>query len=590
MDKLDEGQRPAASWETFVLANCGRLGRFPQVHLAPRFPSGCLNLAVRAELPLQENELLVALINSDSPDIQSTIVLTTSRIYWAKVEKKAVGTRGWRKRPPVVQAFGLDYALLAEGVVVEPRETGALEIALGRGGSLPLPGVPRELTLELAAYLKTVGEAARTGVVPPLREFDPALLDRIDRVLPRVAEVSGRVRALNRDLHTFRRDLMKATPLALVTPLLGTACLLIFVVMVLSGVDPLRPATQQLVAWGGNDGVRVVLRHETWRLPASVFIHGGVIHLALNMWCLFTIGPLVERFFGNVATAAIYLVAGIGGAIASMATLPPRVSVGASGAIFGLLGALLVFLIIHRKAVPGNVLRPLRSSALSFVVFNTMFGAVVPNIDQAAHLGGLASGFLGGLVLSRPWPVIHSPWLCFRRLALGLALAGTLAGAGAAAIFWRERTLPPQARLRDFADQVAPVFDACRRSSAAIPSVQDLKDGAEDPQSRQRLIRALLDLRARAIGCLDRLGRVATRDPELQAALEKLVQGQTAQVAAIDASLAYLQSRNLRHLTGAAGLLSSQAAEIRAIHDFESCQQSFLARTGMEPLAPDPRP
>jgi rhomboid protease GluP len=590
MGEPDDGQRPAALWAKFVLASCGRLGRFPQVHLAPRFPSSRLNVALRAELPLEQNELVVALVDSDSPGFQRTIVLTTYRIYWSQLDEVEAGTRVGLRRTRVIQAYGLDYPLMGEEIRVEPAAAGTFRITLGTGRSLVLSGASKELALELAAYLRSVAAAARAGMVPPLSRFDASLLDRIDRVLPRVVEVTGQVRTLNRDLHTFRRDLMKAAPRALVTPFLCAACVLIFVLMVLSGVDPVLPATQQLVSWGANDGARVVLRHEAWRLPASVFVHGGLIHLALNMWCLFTIGPLVERFFGSAATATIYLVAGIGGAIASMATLPPRVSVGASGAIFGLLGALLVFLIIHRRAVPGSVLRPLRSSALFFVVFNTMFGAMVPNIDQAAHLGGLAGGLLAGLVLTRPWPVIHSRWLWLRRLALGLALAAALVGVGVAAISWRARTLPPLSRLRDFADQVAPVFNESRRISGSIPSVLDLKAQVDDPQSRQRLSQRLHGLRARAVGNLDSTGRIVTGEPELQAARAKLMQGQVAQLAAIDASMRYLESRDLQHLTGPNGLLVSQAAEMRAIREFEACQQSFIATHQVRPPADDPGP
>ena len=320
---------------------------------------------------------------------------------------------------------------------------------------MPLLGAEPKLAEALAGYLRTVGTAARTGVIPGLNERDPELVERIAGVLPRVAEVTSRIRTLGRDLHSFRRDLMTATPRSVATTAFTIACVAIYAAMVLSGVEPIIPTTEHLRAWGANDGARVVLRHEYWRLPASVFIHGGLIHLAVNMWCLYSIGPLVERLFGNLAFAAIYLAAGIGGAIASMATLPFRVSVGASGAIFGILGALLAFLIVHRRSVPGSVLKPLRSSALSFVIFNTLFGAAVPNIDQSAHMGGLATGFVGGLLLIRPWPVVRSLGTTLRRLALGAALAGALLGIGVAAVRLRERTLPPGAAYEDFSDQLA---------------------------------------------------------------------------------------------------------------------------------------
>ena len=378
------------------------------MHLAPRFPPGRLNLALRTELPLLDNELLVALIDSDSGGFQSVVILTSWRVYWSVREGQERGSPAGKGQASAIQTYGIDYALIPEGVEVHSSGGGSVEISLGAGRTLPLLGAEPKLAEALASYLRTVGTAARTGVIPGLNERDPELVERIAGVLPRVAEVTSRIRTLGRDLHSFRRDLTTATPRSVATTVFTIACVAIYAAMVLSGVEPIIPTTEHLREWGANDGARVVLRHEYWRLPASVFIHGGLIHLAVNMWCLYSIGPLVERLFGNFAFAALYLAAGIGGAIASMATLPFRVSVGASGAIFGTLGALLAFLIVHRRSVPGSVLKPLRSSALSFVVFNTLFGVAVPNIDQSAHMGGLAAGFVGGLLLIRPWPVVRS--------------------------------------------------------------------------------------------------------------------------------------------------------------------------------------
>ncbi|MGB2610467.1 MAG: rhomboid family intramembrane serine protease [Isosphaeraceae bacterium] len=468
MNGPDETPRPTTAWETFVLASCARLAQFPQVHLAPKLPPGRLNLALRTQLPFMENELLVALIDNDAGGFQNEIILTTSRLYWSERDLADAGSRNGLKSSVAIRAYGVDYALIPQGAGVVPSGEESVQIALGTGQSLPLQGGGSELAEALAGYLRTVGDAARKGVDPSLDGLDPGLVRRIALVLPKVAEATRQMRTLNRDLNMFRRDLMAATPHVVVTPLLLAACILVFVVMVMRGVDPFLPSAQQLLLWGANDGARVVLRHEAWRLPASVFIHGGLIHLAVNMWCLFNIGPLVERLFGNVVTAVLYLAAGVGGAIASMAALPGRVSVGASGAIFGLLGALLAFLLINRRSVPATVLSPLRSSALSFVVFNTLFAAAVPNIDQWAHMGGLVTGFLGGLVLIRPWPVIRSRWLTLRRLTLGLALVGAVLGAGFAAVRWTERTLPPLARLEDFMDQARP---RDRRVQRGFPSI-----------------------------------------------------------------------------------------------------------------------
>ena len=588
MSGPDGTPRPTTAWETFVLASCARLARFPQVHLAPKFPPGRLNLALRVQLPLMENELLVALIDSDAGGFQSEIILTTARLYWSERDLGEAGGRNRSKSPLAIRAYGVDYALVPPGACVMPPGEEPVRIALGSGQSLPLQGGGKDLAEALASYLRTVGDAARKGVEPELDGLDPALVGRITLALPKVAEATRRMRALNLDLTTFRRDLMTATPRVVVTPLLLTACILVFVVMVLRGVDPFLPAAQQLRLWGANDGARVVLRNEAWRLPASVFIHGGLIHLAVNMWCLFNIGPLVERFFGNVATAVLYLGAGVGGAIASMATLPVRTSVGASGAIFGLLGALLAFLLINRRSVPATVLSPLRSSALSFVVFNTLFAVAVPIIDQSAHLGGLVTGFLGGLVLIRPWPVIRSRWLTLRRLSLGLALVGAVLGAGFVAVRWRERTLPAEARFDDFKDQATPAIAEFNAVSQALPQVDELEAQAATAASRQELSQTLRRLQARAAANRGRLGRIVTPDPSLQAICQALIDGQTAQIATLAAGLEYLQTRTPEILTGPSGVLAGKAAMIRAGHDFQNRQRAFLETHGLVTRGPDP--
>jgi len=305
MNRPDGSPRPTTAWETFVLASCSRLAQFPQVHLAPKFPPGRLNLALRAQLPLMENELLVALIDSDEGDLQSEIILTTARLYWSERDPGEAGGRSRSKSPVAIRAYGIDYALIPQGASVVPAGEGAVQIALGSGQSLPIQGGSKDLAEALASYLRTVADAARKGVDPSLDGLDSALVGRITLALPKVAEVTRRMRTLNSELNTFRRDLLAATPRVVVTPLLLAACILVFVVMVASGVDAYLPSAQQLLSWGANDGARVVLRHEAWRLPASVFIHGGMLHLAVNMWCLFNIGPLVERFFGNVATRVL---------------------------------------------------------------------------------------------------------------------------------------------------------------------------------------------------------------------------------------------------------------------------------------------
>src|SRR5947209_7981827 len=113
----------------------------------------------------------------------------------------------------------------------------------------------------------------------------------------------------------------------------------VFAAMVLSGASIMNPGNE-VVQWGANAG-ELTLGGEYWRLLTAAFVHIGLIHIAFNMWCLLGLGRLSERLFGRWQTAAIYIFTGIGGNLLSLAHAPDRVSAGASGAIFGIAGAIL---------------------------------------------------------------------------------------------------------------------------------------------------------------------------------------------------------------------------------------------------------
>ena len=215
-----------------------------------------------------------------------------------------------------------------------------------------------------------------------------------------------------------------------VTWALIAVCVLFYVAMVVTGVSPFAPTSISLLSWGANLGVAVVFEEEWWRVFTATFLHGGLIHLGINMWCLSRVGPLVERLFGNVGFALLYLAAGVGGFLASAWAHPLTVSVGASGAIFGVIGALMAFLTLHRKAIPMSVVQPMRGGLLSFILYNGLFGAIVPGIDNAAHLGGLVTGFIAGLLVSRPWPVPRPNAGLLRQIGGGVLLAAVLIGLG----------------------------------------------------------------------------------------------------------------------------------------------------------------
>lgn len=176
---------------------------------------------------------------------------------------------------------------------------------------------------------------------------------------------------------------------------------LVFLVMVVSGVSFFSPTTESVLKWGADYGP-LTLGGQWWRMFASLFIHFGVIHILFNMVVLANIGPFMETLLGSSGYAVLYVAAGLGGGAASLAWHPGTVSAGASGAIFGLYGALLAFLVLHGGSISKEVLIPLRKGALVFVGYNVLYGLVRPDVDMAAHIGGLVTGFLLGLFLAQP--------------------------------------------------------------------------------------------------------------------------------------------------------------------------------------------
>ena len=162
---------------------------------------------------------------------------------------------------------------------------------------------------------------------------------------------------------------------------------------------------QQLVDWGSNVG-RYTRGGQWWRLVSSMFLHGSVWHLGFNMLALWQVGRLAERIFGSTRFVALYFVAGVAGSLASVLWNPNVNSVGASGAIFGILGGLLAFLGRANTGVPPTVVTELRASLLPFLLFSLWMGFVYPHTDNAAHIGGLVGGWLAGHLLARS---IHLP-------------------------------------------------------------------------------------------------------------------------------------------------------------------------------------
>ena len=147
--------------------------------------------------------------------------------------------------------------------------------------------------------------------------------------------------------------------------------------------------TYKLVAYGANFSA-LVRNGEVYRLVSYMFLHAGILHIVLNMYSLFIVGPRVEDFFGKWKYLLIYLFSGICGGLLSIGLTPNTVSVGASGAIFGLFGALIYFGYSYRGYIGAIV----KSQVLPVVIYNLLMGLFIPGIDMWGHVGGLIGGIL----------------------------------------------------------------------------------------------------------------------------------------------------------------------------------------------------
>lgn len=184
----------------------------------------------------------------------------------------------------------------------------------------------------------------------------------------------------------------------IVTPTLVAMNVAYFLAMVSVGVPASSPTAMDVLPFGANFGP-LTINGEWWRLLSSTFIHFGFLHLAFNMWCLWSLGNLAERLFGKGRFLSIYLLSGLGGSAASLLWHPVVVSAGASGAVFGIAGALAAFLYLARIHLPERAARDLLTSIVIFIAFNLAFGFTVPGIDNAGHLGGLVIGAVLGASL-----------------------------------------------------------------------------------------------------------------------------------------------------------------------------------------------
>lgn len=203
------------------------------------------------------------------------------------------------------------------------------------------------------------------------------------------------------EVEDFASRMVANTPRVWVTHMLVGANIAVFIAMIAAGAGILSPDPQVLVHWGANYGP-LTASGEWWRLISSTFLHFGLLHVGLNMWALRDGGSVAERLLGNWPLLFVYLLSGVAGSAASLAWNPNANSAGASGAVFGVYGALLAYVLNRRNGVPLTVMREIRFALTMFLGYSVIVGLTTTMIDNAAHIGGFVAGIVGALTLGRP--------------------------------------------------------------------------------------------------------------------------------------------------------------------------------------------
>jgi membrane associated rhomboid family serine protease len=199
------------------------------------------------------------------------------------------------------------------------------------------------------------------------------------------------VRAAGSVGQRVRMSMPRTQSAPLVTYALIATNVLVYLVTVAQGTGINAPGGKVF-----TDGILfgpLVAQGDWWRLFTAAFLHASLIHLGLNMLALYWLGSVVEMFLGPVRYLALYVVAGLAGSAGALIVDPTQPTVGASGAIFGILGALLIIEYQQTGQLAGQ--------AMSLIVINLIFSFAIPNISYGGHIGGLIGGIAAALALSR---------------------------------------------------------------------------------------------------------------------------------------------------------------------------------------------
>jgi membrane associated rhomboid family serine protease/Tfp pilus assembly protein PilF len=215
------------------------------------------------------------------------------------------------------------------------------------------------------------------------------------------------------------------------TQVLFGANIAVFLAMALASGSIIDFAGLDLRPWGANVGP-LTLSGQWWRLLTYMFVHGGILHIGFNMWCLWDLGALCESLYGRWTYLCVYLLTGVAGGVASVAWNPRVLSVGASGAIFGLAGALIASFYLGEFSLPSVAIKGTLRSLLFFAAFNIFFGTMMSGVDNACHFGGLGMGLVLGALIAK-----FAPHDALRRASVVAVGAVIVVGVALGVAQWR---------------------------------------------------------------------------------------------------------------------------------------------------------
>lgn len=242
---------------------------------------------------------------------------------------------------------------------------------------------------------------------------------RLRQQRPEAAEAVAGVRNAIAEEAAFQERLKQLAPIPWVLCFVIATNVIVWLATAIYGGNALQNSADKLLLWGGN-AASEAQRGEWWRLLTATFLHGGMMHLVMNMIGLVGAGVTVERIYGHRLFLLVYLGSGLlGSALSLHFSAQAAVSVGASGAVFGVTGALLVAVFQHRHVLPKTFGKQTISSLGIFIVYALMQGFAKQGIDNAAHVGGLLAGCVLAFLLPERFELAH-----FVRHFRSRALAG----------------------------------------------------------------------------------------------------------------------------------------------------------------------